>query len=371
MRSVTRSRSWPLHNNALRTLRGSLWPRQRDAYGTAKRAYDAAKAAYDGDPTVATAEMLRDAAVEAQMKANAASALAVTGTAEQMAMAADAVTDADAAVAYAVQTLVARQIDAQIDAGIDAANAIGKYNLAKAKYDTAATAYGANDADVGAAETLVANAAAALTAALAAQMYANAGGTDEQISTATDAVAVATKALADARYEEMQARTAAAAKNFEMEIRTPTRDAVAMLDATAERTVNDVVVTVVPMDIAKGAATSIGNGWYRADVETAADDDDVTVTVFTNIQNAMAKFAATHNGDIAGIALTIDTGVLRLTIRATNDGDAERAAIGGLIVSAKFPTSSSGALTYTYGVSSRLLTTLIALELYGADTVRT
>ena len=160
--------------------------------------------------------------------------------------------------------------------------------------------YGANDADVGAAETLVANAAAALTAALAAQMYANAGGTDEQISTATDAVAVATKALADARYEEMQARTAAAAKNFEMaitEIRTPTSpDAVDMLDATAERTVDDVVVRVVPtMAIAKGAATSIGNGWYRADVETAADDDDVTVTVFTNIQNTMAKFTATHD----------------------------------------------------------------------------
>ena len=32
---------------------------------------------------------------------------------------------------HAVQTLAARQIDA----GIDAANAIGKYNLAKAKYD--------------------------------------------------------------------------------------------------------------------------------------------------------------------------------------------------------------------------------------------
>ena len=140
------------------------------------------------------------------------------------------------------------QIDAQIDAGIDAANAIGKYNLAKAKYDTAATAYGANDADVGAAETLVANAAAALTAALDAKMYANAGGTDEQISTATDAVDVATKALADARYEEMQARSAAAAKNFEIErVRTPNNppDAVATLDATAERTVNDVVVTVV------------------------------------------------------------------------------------------------------------------------------
>ena len=57
-----------------------------DAYGTAKTAYDAAKLAYDGAPTVATAEMLRDAAVEAQMKANAASALAATGTAEQMAM---------------------------------------------------------------------------------------------------------------------------------------------------------------------------------------------------------------------------------------------------------------------------------------------
>ena len=64
------------------------------------------------------------------------------------------------------------------------------------------------------------------------------------------------------------------------------------------------------MDIAKGAATSIGNGWYRADVETAADDDDVTVTVFTNIQNTMAKFAATHDAAIAGIQLTDDTGVL-------------------------------------------------------------
>ena len=285
------------------------------AYDDAKTAYETAKMAYDDDPTVMTAELLRDAAVEAQMKANVASAAAATGTAEQMAMAAIAVTDADAAVASAVQILVAAEIDAQIDAGIAAADAIGKYNIAKVAYDGAADAYGKVDANVEGATALVADATAAHTTALAAKTYADGGGTDEQISTARDAVTAAVKALADARYELMQAMTAEAAEPWETAIKTPST-AMAMLDATAERTADDVMVTAVGgdpvMDLAEGAAISIDNEWYRA-VVADADDAMKTATVFTNIENTTDKFTNVHIADDnAAIDTVADTGVLNL-----------------------------------------------------------
>ena len=49
--------------------------------------------------------------------------------------------------------------------------------------------------------------------------------------------------------------------------------------------------------IAKGSASDAGHGWYRANV--ANEDGDQTATVYTNIENTMAKFDVKHT-DAAG-----------------------------------------------------------------------
>jgi hypothetical protein len=123
------------------------------------------------------------------------------------------------------------------------------------------------------------------------------------------------------------------------------------------RAADDVTVTVAAAGatIVKDAgARDAGGGWYRAN---ATADDGVTATVFTNIENSMAKFAATHVTDVDnGITVNLTTGLLTLSIPEGELGDDERAAIGGLIVSGSFPKSPSGALTYTYGTNTETVT---------------
>ena len=287
-------------------------------YGNAKTAYGTAKTAYDGDMTLATAMALQAAATDMQIKAAAASTAAENGTAEQMTMAATAVSDAEAAVGAAVQILAAAQRDADIDAGIAAQKAIAEYHAARLAFDNAFTAYGAKDANVDDATELVALAEAAQTKAMAAQMYANAGGTAEQVTAAGAAVTAAYKAVMYANSERTQAMTTAATTLFDAKIMTQsTTPAVFVVKATRET--DDVMVTVKggaiaadAMDIAEGAAADLGNGWFRADV---ADDDDVqTATVFTNIENTMEKFTNIHTVDNAAIGgISTATGVLQLT----------------------------------------------------------
>ena len=68
----------------------------------------------------------------------------------------------------------------------------------------------------------------------------------------------------------------------------------AALVASAMRAGNAVEVSVSGGDdgntapIDKGPASDAGHGWYRADV--ANEDGDQTATVYTNIENTMAKF---------------------------------------------------------------------------------
>ena len=73
--------------------------------------------------------------------------------------------------------------------------------------------------------------------------------------------------------------------------------------STATRETNDVTVTVKGgaddnnvMEIAKGDAADVGNGWFRADAadDDAHDDDVQTATVFTNIENPMEKFTVVY-----------------------------------------------------------------------------
>ena len=287
-------------------------------YGTARTAYDDAKTAYDGDMTVATAMALQAAATDMQMKAAAASTAAENGAAEQMTMAATAVSDAEAAVGAADQILAAAQHAADIAAGIAAQKAIAEYDAARLAFDNAFTAYGAKDANVADATELVTLAETAQTEAMAAKMYADAGGTDEQGTAAIAAVTAAYKALMDANFELTQAMTTAAATPFDAKITTAPTMLGFVVTATLE--MDDVMVTVRGGDMdadidAEGAAADLGNGWFRADI---ADDDDVqTATVFTNIENTMEKFTIVHTVEDNEAISSIDNGVLGLQVAPT------------------------------------------------------
>ena len=319
------------------------------AYATAETGYDTAKTTYDGDMTLANAMALSTAATEMQMKAAAASAAAASGTAEEMAMAQAAVNAATAAVAEAGVVLAEATRASEDNALLAAADAISAYNLAKLAYDTAFTTYGTVPANVKDATGLVALAATASMKAAEAKATANLSGQAAQVAAANDAVANAEKAAMYAQYELTQATTTAAALPFEAEIKGIAM-AMAPIDlaAMATRKTDDVAVTVTEGDpattIAKGDAADIGNGWYRADV--ANTDGDVTATVFTNIENTMETFVAEHGGNRTGVYtvsdITGEVGVITLD----NNG---AAALDKYVASDGFPTSTDGALMWTYG----------------------
>ena len=156
------------------------------------------------------------------------------------------------------------------------AMANSEYVAAKKAYDDLIAAYGKAAADVKAATALVAAAKTAKAKADAAHTVAG-SGTVAQMTAAAGNVAAADSAVSAAAYELKQAMTTAAAMPYAMAIMTQDTT-VEDLDATATRTDNEVEVSVSSGDpavlIAKGSASDVGHGWYRANVEN--EDGDQT-----------------------------------------------------------------------------------------------
>ena len=182
------------------------------------------------------------------------------------------------------------------------ATANSEYVAAKRAYDVLMAAYGMAAADVGAATALVTAANAAKAKADAAHTVAG-SGTVAQMTAAAGNVAAADSAVSAAQAELRQAMTTAAAMPYAMAIRDidGSHRASTVLVATATRTGNAVEVSVSGGDtvdehplIAKGSASDAGHGWYKANV--ANEDGDQTATVYTNIENTMAKFNVEHTG---------------------------------------------------------------------------
>ena len=129
--------------------------------------------------------------------------------------------------------------------------------------------------------------------------------------------------------------TTAAAMPYAMAIMTPATEP-ADLVAAAERKDDAVTVTVSDATglIAEDTTSDTVHGWYRADV--ANEDGDQTATVYTNIENTMAKFNAVHHNDVAYIAVA--NGVLTLE-------NEQVAMLKDLVSAAAFPGASLGELT--------------------------
>ncbi len=209
----------------------------------------------------------------------------------------------------------------ELEGMLATANATVAYTVAKSGYDTAQTAslaaiiaYGKEDANVDDATDLVAKAEAAQTAAVALQTSA-AGGTVAQMAYAQNAVDAAGDAVRAARDELAQATTTESAMPYAAAIKGVGERAAApitSITATAKRTGDAVTVdTTADMDEAKGSASDVGGGWYKADVANE-DDSKKTATVYTNIEDTMDKFSNVHNPtDNAGID-TVTNGVLEL-----------------------------------------------------------
>ena len=214
-----------------------------------------------------------------------------------------------------------------------------EYVAAKKAYDDLMAAYGKANADVKAATALVAAANAAKAKADAAHTVAG-SGTVAQMTAAADNVAAADSAVSAAKYELKQAETTADAMPYAMAIMMQAT-APEELAASAKRTDNEVEVSVTSdpgeMLIAKVITSDEDDGWYRANV--ANEDGDQTATVYTNIENTMAKFNAVHNDDADYI--TVANGVLAL--------DNEQVAmLKDLVSAAAFPGASLGELKLPY-----------------------
>ncbi len=244
---------------------------------------------------------------------------------------------------------------ARLEGELATANATVTYTGTKGSYDTAQTAslvaiisYGKKDANVNVAKALVATAEAAQTAAVALQTAAE-GGTVAQIVYAQNAVDVAGDAVTAARAELAQAETTESAMPYAAAIKglgdTDSSDEVEELDAMAERTRNDVEVTVSYTnrtgDI-EGSASDVGNGWYRGNVANE-DDGKETVTVYTNIENTMDKFSDIHGGNASWLDVT--NGVLTFTVTDIDDFVTYISGVG-------FPGPSDGSLMLTYDGTS-------------------
>ena len=227
------------------------------------------------------------------------------------------------------------------------ATANSEYVAAKRGYDVLMAAYGMAAADVGAATALVAAANAAKAKADAAHTVAG-SGTVAQMTAAAANVAAADSAVSAAQAELRQAMTTAAAMPYAMAIRDIEDATVpAVLEATATRTGNAVEVSVFggatgddTALIAKGPASDAGHGWYRANV--ANEDGDQTATVYTNIENTMAKFNMVHDNDAQYI--DVANGVLTLV----SGVDGEIGALKDLVSAAAFPGASLGELKLPY-----------------------
>ena len=93
--------------------------------------------------------------------------------------------------------------------------------------------------------------------------------------------------------------------------------------------------------IAKGSASDAGHGWYRANV--ANEDGDQTATVYTNIENTMAKFNDEHDADDLYISAVTLNGVLELLVT-----EVAVETLKDLMSAAAFPGASEGSLTKDY-----------------------
>ena len=222
------------------------------------------------------------------------------------------------------------------------ATANSEYVAAKKAYDVLMAAYGMAAADVGAATALVTAANAAKAKADAANTVAG-SGTVAQMTAAAGNVAAADSAVSAAQAESGQAMTTAAAMPYAMAIMKQATEPMVLV-AEAERTDDAVKVTVSggamatdAEEIAEGTTSDTVHGWYRADV--ANEDGDQTATVYTNIENTMAKFNVVHHTDVAYIAVA--NGVLTL--------DNEQVAmLKDLVSAAAFPGASLGELKLPY-----------------------
>ena len=227
------------------------------------------------------------------------------------------------------------------------ATANSEYVAAKKAYDGLMAAYGMAAADVDAATAVVSAANAAKAKADAAQTVAG-SGTVAQMTAAAANVAAANSAVSAAQAELQQATTTVAAMPYAMAIMEQATEPMA-LGATATRTGNAVEVSVnsAPDNtlIAKGSGSDAGHGWYRANV--ANEDGDQTATVYTNIENTMAKFNEKHtaevNGYISGVTLN---GVLELESMGQFD------ELNKYVSAAEFPAANRGEQTITYDGSS-------------------
>jgi len=340
----------------------------------------ASQARMDADAAEAAQAAAEQAQADAeQAQADAEMALADANTAlsnkeQELADANQALADANQALANANQALAdanqaltdatKRAEDAEaalaaLQVTLGYTQALGDYNAKKKVYDDAAVAYDTMAADVDEAEALVTAANAAKTAA-DALMAAAAGGSAGEAATAQAAVNAAQQAVSDAEAELAEAQMTAAAMPYAMAIMTQDATTSMAAGATAKRRGSAVTVTAFmagadntlgnedDVEIAKdAAASSIGNGWFKAS-DVRDGDTGPMATVYTDIEDTMMKFSEVHNAasdQVTSVGATVtDGGVLTLN---TGD-DAAIALFEKFAMSSAFPGESRGNTTITY-----------------------
>ena len=289
---------------------------ERDAANTARDMAVAAAAAAEAAKMVAETE--RDAANTARDTAVAEATAAETRAMMAEAERDQAIADKEAAEAALALALATMQSNATYTA----------YTVAKAAFDTLLIAYGTQDTDVDDAEELVSKANEAMTAANAAAAAA-ANGTAVEMARAQVAVTAAQTAVAAANYELMQANTAKEAMPYAMRLGGDDGESMAPGYASAKHDGTNVKVTATRDDNATPTeattddttigkdvtATSVGNGWFKADI-VKADDSNQTATVYTNIQDTMEKFTDVHTAADSAAISTVTNGVLTLVTTA-------------------------------------------------------
>ena len=232
-------------------------------------------------------------------------------------------------------------------------DAISKYKTEASEYDEKnVDDYDAEADDDSAVDNLLKLAQKASTAAEAAEATAE---TIEQIAQAQMAVTEAAAAVDEAENEINQAKRTANSRPYVVALLNIVDDIAQTITDMGTKLTDDGVTVAVTRDgsVYKGAASDVGDGWYRADaaVEVVEGEEPTiiggTATVYTDIEAALELFSLVHNGTRLGISSS-DDGVLNLV---TSNTVPVLADLNMYVMANAFPDSSDssrGSTTITY-----------------------